>query len=165
MCNMPPRSIVLYLLAAAVVLLFAAVGIRHVADALPRWPYVSVGSPYTTTDDWLQEEVAGDSRSETLAQALAAIPGEGAFLFVARDGADYALTYYTAQYLAGLRPMTLLVCGADRQPLYHLTDPAVIDAVLTMEPPPARLGSARRLGPALSVIPTAGKREWASYCP
>lgn len=160
------RAILLNLLAVAAVVLFAVVGLRHMAEALPRWPYVTVGAPYTTTDSWLASRVTGDSPSETLAQALNAIPGDGALLFVAKEGTDYAQTYYAAQYLAGLRPMTLLVCGADGQPIYHLTDPSAIDAVLTMEPSiPSRLGSGQRLGPLLSVIPTGGKQAWPSYCP
>ncbi|MFN8473304.1 MAG: hypothetical protein U0822_14035 [Anaerolineae bacterium] len=160
------RSIIAYVLTAAAVLTFAAVGLYHVAQALPNWPRVSFGDPLATTDIWLASAVESASPSETLAQSLQAIPGNGSLLFVGATDTEYQKTYYAAQYLAGLRPMTLLVCVASGQAAYHLTDPASVDAVITLAPSPASgLIGGHRLGSHFSITPTTNKYAWPQYCP
>ncbi|MFN8496722.1 MAG: hypothetical protein U0641_02615 [Anaerolineae bacterium] len=159
------RSIGLYLLAAAVIATFAVVGLYHVAQALPNYPHLPAGATDATTDLWLAAAVGGDRPSETLRDALKDIPGDGVLLFVADASTDYSLTHYSAEYLAGLRPMTLLVCQADGRAVYRPSKPRHVDAVLIMDPSTSPPPGGQRVGPGLAIIPTTGEREWSSYCP
>ncbi|MFN8485727.1 MAG: hypothetical protein U0768_22015 [Anaerolineae bacterium] len=160
------RPGVLYILALVAAATFAIVGLYQIAPALPLWPHVAVGAALATTDAWLAPTVESATPSATLAQALQAIPGDGPLLFVAGPDQEYHQTYYATQYLAGLRPVTLLVCQAADQPAYYLTDPPGIDAVIMLAPsPPAWLAGGYRLGSHLTITPTSSKREWSAYCP
>ncbi len=159
------RSIALYFVVAAAIITFAGVGLYHVAQAVPGLPHVPFGATYATTDNWLSASVGGDRPSETLKDALKDIPGEDELLFVARTNTDYSLTHYSTEYLAGLRPMTLLLCQDDGRSVFHPAAPRAVDAVLVADSSKSTPLGVRRVGPGLSIVITTGEHQWPSFCP